>query len=185
MLERIDTIRWTELHHAYGPAIDVPAQLRALLSSDHKIRDSALWELFGNIWHQGTVYEATAHAVTFLWEILMGAADCDRVGVAHLIGQIACGGGYHKYDPDEKEEIWIRDARAAVRQGLATATPLLTSDDPVLRVMTAHIFACFPEDAVENLPCVHAGLTREKTAARRAGFGIALALLGKFTPGGL
>lgn len=180
MLERLDSIRWAELHHAYGPAADVPKQLRGLIASDAKTRDTALWELFGNIWHQGTVYEATAHAVPFLWEILVSAADCDRAGIAHLIGQIACGGGYHDDDnPNNRWEDWTRAASAAVQQGLAAAVPLLTSDDPTLRVMTVHIFACFPEDAVQNLPYVRAGLAREKTAARRAAFGIALALLGE------
>lgn len=183
MLERLDTIRWAELHHAYGPAADVPTQLRGLVASDRKTRDKALWELFGNIWHQGTVYEATAHAVPFLWEILIHTADCDPVGIAHLIGQIACGGGYRDADdPRNRWEDWTRAARAAVRQGLAAAVPLLTSEDPTLRVMTVHIFTCFPEDAVQNLAYVRTGLANEKTAARRAGFGIALALLGEVHP---
>lgn len=183
MLERLDTIPWAELHHAYGPAADVPKQLRGLIASDGKTRDSALWELFGNIWHQGTVYEATAHAVPFLWEILLRAADCDRVGIAHLIGQIACGGGYRDDDnPNNRWADWTRTAHASVRQGLAAALPLLTSKDPTLRVMTAHIFACFPADAVQNLPHLRTALASERTPARRAGFGIAIALLGEVRP---
>src|SRR5262249_13481894 len=183
MLERLDPTQWTELRHANGPAADVPEQMRDLVAADKATRDAALWELFGNIWHQGTVYEATAYAVPFLWEILVGAAECDRVGIAHLLGQIARPRGYHDDDdPNNHWDLWIRAARSAVRQGLAAAVPLLTSEDPTLRVMTAHMCACFPADAAHNLLHLRAGLASEKTAGRRAGFGIALALLGEIHP---
>jgi hypothetical protein len=63
VLEGLDDVDWTSLTHAYGPADDVPRCIRALASRRKKKREKPLWELFGNIWHQGTVYEATAAAV--------------------------------------------------------------------------------------------------------------------------
>ncbi|MDZ7617237.1 MAG: PBS lyase, partial [Patescibacteria group bacterium] len=70
MLEGLDTVDWASLRHAYGEATDVPGLLSALLSPDPKLREEATCELFGNIWHQGTVYPASAAAVPFLYELL-------------------------------------------------------------------------------------------------------------------
>lgn len=70
MLEGLETIDWSTLSHAYGPATDVPGLLRALSSPDHSVRRETVAELFGNIWHQGTVYSATAAAVPFLYDLL-------------------------------------------------------------------------------------------------------------------
>ncbi len=54
--EGIDDIPWHELHHAYGPATDVPNILRMLASFDGDTRASAQEALYSNIYHQGTVY---------------------------------------------------------------------------------------------------------------------------------
>jgi hypothetical protein len=79
------------LTHAYGAATDVPAQIRALRSSVASERERALWELYGNIFHQGTRYDATAYAVPFLLEVL-AAPDCpDRTGLLDLLAGIAVG----------------------------------------------------------------------------------------------
>ncbi|MFC1406460.1 MULTISPECIES: hypothetical protein [Streptacidiphilus] len=62
----LDEVQWQALNHAYGPAEDLPALVRALYQGDEEIIDEAIYELHGNIWHQGTVYEASAPAVPFL-----------------------------------------------------------------------------------------------------------------------
>lgn len=63
MLASLDMIDWADLTHAYGRATDVPDQIRALRSADPGIRDKALHSLYGNIFHQGTRFEASAYAV--------------------------------------------------------------------------------------------------------------------------
>ncbi len=55
VLDGLTDIPWGDLSHAYGPAEDVPGLLRAIASGDAKAADDAVHELFGNIWHQGTV----------------------------------------------------------------------------------------------------------------------------------
>lgn len=62
----LDDIDWGRLSHAYGPALDVPLDLRRLASSDAAVREAALWQLGGSIYHQGDVFNATAAAVPFL-----------------------------------------------------------------------------------------------------------------------
>src|SRR6266496_2918865 len=55
MLEALVHINRSELSHTYGEASEV--------------REEARHELYGNIWHQGTAYEATAFAGPFLIEL--------------------------------------------------------------------------------------------------------------------
>lgn len=71
LLEHVAVVPWPELYHAYGPAIDVPGQLAAVIVGDDETRDEAWWNLWGNIHHQGTIYEATVPGVP----LLLGLAD--------------------------------------------------------------------------------------------------------------
>jgi hypothetical protein len=89
VLDGLDTIAWDRLTHAYGAAIDVPEFLRRLAVGNGE----ALGELFGTIWHQGTVYDATAYAVPFLIELL-DVEGVDIGGVLALLGCIAGGSSY-------------------------------------------------------------------------------------------
>lgn len=79
MLEGLDQINWGELGHAYGSAEDLPDLLRQLASPDEQSRNNALYQLYGTIWHQGTVYQATAYAVPFLLELLQADCSADKV----------------------------------------------------------------------------------------------------------
>ena len=67
-MEGLDDVPWHELNHAYGSAEDVPGLLRQLKTwpPDKRGEGSPLYALFGNIWHQGTIYQATGYAVPFL-----------------------------------------------------------------------------------------------------------------------
>jgi hypothetical protein len=94
MLEGLDRVDWASLRHAYGAATDVPGLLRSLLSADPKVREQAIYELFGNIWHQGTIYPASAAAVPFLYELLTAPGVQDKSNIAHLLASIADGVGY-------------------------------------------------------------------------------------------
>lgn len=99
MLDRIDDIDWRRLSHAYGSAADVPDQIRALRSPDRQVREAALDRLYGNIFHQGSRYEASAYAVPFLLELLADPATPDRDALLHLLTSLAIG-----YD-----ESWLPD----------------------------------------------------------------------------
>ena len=105
MLDGLDSIDWSQLEHAYGPAVDVPDQIRALVSPDEKTRARALWELYGNIFHQGKRYEATAFAVPFLLEVLRESATPDRAELLELLASLAVG-----YD-----EAWLPDGFPVAR----------------------------------------------------------------------
>jgi hypothetical protein len=89
--EGLDRIPWPDLHHAYGPATDVPDQLRALRSSDPAARDWAAFALMGNVYHQGARWPASAHVVPFLVALVDDPGTPDRAGVARLLRAVALG----------------------------------------------------------------------------------------------
>src|SRR5258705_12359972 len=109
MLEGLDEINWSLLEHAYGDASDVPILIRQLLSKDNAIVDKAVYELFGNIWHQGTVYEVSATAVPFLQEVFKSPEinDKTRKSLACLLASMA--DGY-----DIKDGSYAAETRIAV-----------------------------------------------------------------------
>jgi hypothetical protein len=141
MLEGLDDIDWGRLSHAYGTAADVPANIRDLLSSDEHRRNAAFENLFGSIWHQGTIYEATTCALPFLIDILEVSATPDHETVAMLVASIIAGRGYCEVHyarelispftrisppPDLDERLAVeRRVVARVRDLGARAIPLL------------------------------------------------------------
>jgi hypothetical protein len=91
VLEGLDRVDWSRLTHAYGSAADVPHQVRALRSPDADQRRKAFEQLYSNIFHQGSRYEATAYAVPFLLEVLADPDAADRVALLELLTAIAIG----------------------------------------------------------------------------------------------
>jgi HEAT repeat protein len=168
MLDGLDQIDWKQLTHAYGPADDVPALIRALLSQDKRQRDHAIYELFGNIYHQGTVYEATAHAVPFLIELLDDPSTPDRSIVACLLASIADGCGYLEVHarPEWGESTWRKilakegktledelerehertiSVRGEAIKAVPKLLPYLSDPEPEVRSSVAAALGAFPE----------------------------------------
>ncbi|MGN9892393.1 hypothetical protein [Micromonospora sp. L31] len=87
----LDEVPWESLHHAYGPAVDVPEQLRALRSAEVPVRRRALSELFGNVYHQGTRWGASCHVVPFLVALADDPDTPDRAAVADLLRSVVLG----------------------------------------------------------------------------------------------
>jgi hypothetical protein len=129
MLRDLDKVDWMSLNHAHGPATDIPTLLRHLATGSAQERKQALYDLHGNLWHQGTVYQATAHAVPLLLELL----ETDRDDLPELLAYLfllANGSSYlqvHRqkqkqwtaaHDQQLAQELeWVRQAQAAVAKG--------------------------------------------------------------------
>ena len=113
VLAGLTDIPWASLRHAYGPADDIPGILRAILDGDEGTAKEAASELFGNIWHQGTVYQATAPAVPFLARL--ASAGCRTATLAGLLGCIA--------ESTDEGGIEPGSARAAVTAQADLRTP--------------------------------------------------------------
>lgn len=195
MLEGLDDISWSSLRHAHGEASDVPRLIRALVSADQPWRERALRDLFGNIWHQGTVYEATVHALPFLIDLLRHPATPDKDGVAMLVASIACGNGYYLVHSAvgitpaaglqasfAKEREVVAAIRSLSASALDLLKPYLAHREPELRGAIAEAFACFPSRADDLLPLLRTALERERNEDARAAIGSAIESLGS-SPG--
>ncbi len=184
MLEGLDRIDWSQLSHAYGPATDVPGLLRALASEPAEEREEseesdeepgeheeALEALGCSIWHQGTVYGATAPTVPFLIELVEEPSVPARAELLYLLQLIARGSSYldvhqdldfyrHAQRTEEhqsqlrRELEWVDAARAAVLAGTPVYLQLLADPDPAIRSATAHLLASCSERAAEIEPAL-------------------------------
>jgi hypothetical protein len=185
MLENLEKIDWGSVQHCNGPANNIPKLLQDLLSNDKKTQSSAILQLFDNIWHHGTVYEATAPVVPFLYEILENPSCYERFSIVWLLGVIANGTSNLPVQHSEKknleiEMIWAKNAHIAVRQGVKTILGLLDDKDKDLRLPVVLLLTLLPEEAAQITPVLSSILSIEKNSEVRAGLGLALALLGDF-----
>jgi len=187
MLEDLDTIPWSQLTHAYGSAEDVPGLLRELRTpapgkeeekepdpSKEEDEEAPLWCLFGNIWHQGTVYEAMAYAVPFLLELVSDSQTPERTGILQLLASIAKS----KFTTaNVREPGWAVKAHAAVAAGFAVLAAIAKEETEV-RLAAAHVLAFLPEQAEVVEPLLQDLLHAESGPAERAGFLLLLGQLG-------
>lgn len=156
MLEGLDKINWSQLHHAYGEASDVPVLIRQLLSKENTAIDKAIYELFGNIWHQGTVYEASAIAVPFLQELLRCSEINDKTkkSLACLLASMA-----DSYDT--KDGSYATATRTAVEEELRLLFPYLSCEVPIVRESVAGALGRYPQYVAETLPMLEKALASE------------------------
>lgn len=179
MLENLDRIDWSNLGHAYGPADDVPDLLRSLASADEDERSNAIYELHGNIWHQGTVYQATAYAVPFLLELLESPKVEGKDELLVLLADLARGTSYHdvhQYLSHHKEEAkeqewqdkikkelgWVSDVKAAVKAGENLYLGLLNDADARMRDAAAYVLASLERPSLKLAEAVWRRLEKEK-----------------------
>jgi HEAT repeat protein len=194
MFSGLDDIDWSELRHAYGSASDVPALLRALADGE----EEPLNELFGNIHHQGTVYEATSYAVPFLIEVL-DANEVQRDGILALLRAIADGSSYHhvhrRFMPRSKQDTpevqrtieteleWVRAARAAVIAGTPSYLRIIEDDEAENdeRLGAAYVLSACTERADEVALVLAKRLRTESDSVVRGAIVHALVELDRIT----
>jgi hypothetical protein len=141
--------------------VDVPDDIRSLLSPDDQVRSGALHRLYGSIFHQGTRWRASQHAVPFLFELAISAATPDRSKIVELIGHLAVG--YHEswlqqgLDPnvfasgdaafdagDNEFQVDELDVYLAVCEHQSDLLSLATDHDPNVRHAVAYVLAFLP-----------------------------------------
>ncbi|MEU3981634.1 hypothetical protein AB0F77_16280 [Streptomyces sp. NPDC026672] len=121
----LDDVRWHELTHAYGSAEDVPELIRALYEGGETAGE-AIYELFGNIHHQGSVYPASAPSVPFLAHAVLHAPG-KRDELLMLLAVLA------DHDPEDVvSPHWSGSAVAGICAELCRVLPGLLPclDDP-------------------------------------------------------
>jgi len=190
MLEGLDKINWSGLHHAYGEAIDVPVLIRQLLSEDKAMVDKAIHELFGNIWHQGTIYEASAYAVPFLYELLKSPETPDKLLVAFLLASLATGKCHLHDDLSEKDKMQWRkvyekhgktleeeiieqrryeqNVRREIEKEFSLLYPYLVCEESDIKNDVAEAFGEYPQFKSETLPLLEKALASESDEVAKA-----------------
>jgi hypothetical protein len=127
MLTGVDRVDWSALEHAYGPATDVPRHLRALGSVDSGVREAALDALYGNLWHQGTLYPATAAAVPFVLDLVDDDATPERPLLLLFLADVGRSASFG-------DDPWYGDTLAALKAGVRLLERRLSSPDEVERI---------------------------------------------------
>ncbi|MEZ6183994.1 MAG: hypothetical protein R3F62_03170 [Planctomycetota bacterium] len=187
-------VPWASYSHAYGAATDVEQQLLDLVSTDAERRGEALHAAFGNLWHQGTVYEATAHAVPFLLRALEVPHVAERPTLLMLLACMAQGSSYHdvhgfmheasrresaEYQGQLAAELsWVESARLAVAEGLPQIAGLLEAPSAPVRAAAAYALASCPEEAGAHLAALEAAFDEEQEPDAQLSLALALARVG-------
>lgn len=174
-LADVDRVDWSSVGHAYGPATDVPALLRAMTSTESTHRDYALQSLCQTIWHQGTIYAASAKAVPFLLKLLEADGPHDKTAVAFLLANLADGQpSFHRCEDNPEEaarwreilaksnrslddeiaagRIYHADIRQQIGQQLDLLYPYLRDESPEVRQMMVVVIGTYPEIVKRVLP---------------------------------
>ena len=205
--DELGSIDWSALEHAYGPADDVPELIRGLYSTRGDEFEGVCEELAGCIFHQGSLYSATAEAVPFLAHAAVNlperrdqvvfflvmladesspGADPDEIRVrAAVQAELSAVVASCLADPDEEvRRASVRLAAMAARPAPAWLVEALDDayeNDPSSRItadaLTALALLC-PGEEREHLRRV-AALSGEKPEVRLAS---ALVDLGSSTP---
>ena len=191
MLEGLNKIDWTNLEHAYGEASDVPELIRSLASKDEEERKNALWELYGNIFHQGTRYEATPYAIPFIFELIRDPQVLDKASLIKFTVDLALGypEAFLPKGPnvedwmidaeqlkeeeeteelDEIDEDWLKhidafiDSYKSVLNEVQTYYKFLDNKDPELKIMAIFAIAWFRELASESVTKIRPLIAKEK-----------------------
>jgi hypothetical protein len=193
-LAGLDSVNWSQLNHAYGPADDVPLLLRQLQSTDPEIYLAALDECWSCIYHQGTRYSASAQAVPFLYSLLDHQATKNRHNLLYLVTALAIGhpdwcipNGLHVAEwekritdmEEENHKFALVEFKSyeAVEQGLSSVVHCLREESPAMRATAAHALAFFPRRLETSVPALLDLLSRESCKAVRGTVVLALAIL--------
>jgi hypothetical protein len=93
VLEGLNAVAWHQIDHAYGPALDTPGHLRALLSGDPEVVARAITDLDRTVHEEGGfVCPAATAVLPFLVEVMPVLGPEHRAALRDMIGQIADDG---------------------------------------------------------------------------------------------
>jgi hypothetical protein len=183
-LAKLYEVDWSSLKHAHGEASDFPILINAALSDDENDREFALKLLHETIWHQGSIYQATAFAVPFIAELIKSPDITNHADFANLLASIAQGyGNFEDGFRDEKDELkwreifahegidlndlvsenrkWAQATRNEVRNYLSLLYPYLNYSDG-FNTWIARALACYPELSQETVPLIEKSIELEK-----------------------
>ncbi|WP_394616929.1 hypothetical protein JNUCC0626_46185 [Lentzea sp. JNUCC 0626] len=98
-IEGLDDVPWHAIDHAYGPALDTPGHVRALLSDDPEVVARAITDLDRTVHEEGGfVCPAATAVLPFLVEVLPSLDREPRTRLVDLLHRIAEWGDAEQVD---------------------------------------------------------------------------------------
>ena len=180
MLEALDRFDWKSVHHAYGPATDVPGWLRAMAKEGKRGKDFSSFVSAVN--HQGSATPAALPAVPFLLELVAsGAGPIAELTI--LLGDLAAAGDHTNVLRFGSEVIAAHPdgaaLSAAVGAGLAVFRRLVARDSPRARAAATVPLAILGDGDGKSVKALVAAIEGEEKPEPLAAFLLALAWLGR------
>jgi HEAT repeat protein len=196
MLEKLNQIDWANLTHAYGTAEDLPILIQLLLSEKEEDRKYARSELYSNIWHQGTIFEATPYVVPFLIELVENESTPEREKILVYLGRLANGNRdiealleYEDFEIEEDEIDEIQELLKArkntlreIHKGMPIYFRLLHHQEPLIRSAAAHLLGQLGPYKEEELQILRQTLENETDELVRTNLILALAYIKDESP---
>lgn len=185
LTEDIDAVPWGRLKDAYGTSEKTPGRLKRLISSDADERRDAFDELTSTIWHQGSVYEASLHAIPPLAALLKRERVPDPAIILELLTLLGTGSGWHTahqhvllvqraFPADEraaeleKESEIGREIHEALGRYLDLVLALLRAPGEKTRLQAGTLLTLFPERAESLTAPLQEVLQRDESMRVRA-----------------
>ncbi|MFD4237486.1 hypothetical protein [Streptomyces sp. NPDC058542] len=141
ILKGMSRVRWHELTHAYGSAEEVPGRLSRVAWGDALTSASALSDL--GLWlGELSVFDATAEAAPFLWDLAVTDSVASRSGVIQLLMTIL-----EQANPPRLDVQYA--AHQAVLDGRGLADGLAGDRDPAVQAAAQDLMAVIDNHVCE------------------------------------
>ncbi|MFE4462851.1 hypothetical protein ACFROC_36315, partial [Nocardia tengchongensis] len=145
-------IDWPALEHAYGDAGDAPGWIEGL--GDAERVEESLYELWGAVLHQGTLYDSTAPAMTSIAAALGGRQTADAENTAWLLLMFAdTVRDYEQVGLEDPETVaLVRSARESLIGIARLVRPLISDDGPEAAAAALLQAAAHTPDSARHTP---------------------------------
>ena len=173
------------MHHAYGPADEIPALLLGMRSAEAAERDKALSRFYSAVHHQGDVYPCTTASLPFLFELAGDAAAPGRAEIVELlvsIGSVAVERCEEDLISPAGEPGGHAGAAAVLRERSEVFVTWVSDADPGVRRAAIPGVALFLDDADRAAAVLRGRLPAERGAGERLVVVEAMAALGLRLP---
>jgi len=174
LLQGVHEIAWNSLKAAYGSAEFVPPLLHQLAADRAADVDRAWAELNQQaLWHQGTVYPATAAAIPFLARIAAAPTSLRRPRLISYLALLSLGG-----DEPYSDVGSATAARSSIRASVHLFRGTLATPDRRVGIAVAELAAALPFDFPDARSTVSHLLEVEENPSVRRALAGASAMLG-------
>jgi hypothetical protein len=177
-MQKLEEINWQVIETCYGSAADIPKWIAELTSPDETVRRNAFERIASEVYHQGSIYEASAYVVPFLIDLLPRVGEWEKRHLLALLTLLVTGvpaidedhlwlkpileqSGRHFEQEMQEAKQHVVATRAAVLSGLPVFLSLLQDASADVRSDAAILIKVTPGVPPDVLPLAQAHIIRE------------------------